>query len=429
MRILYAIAGYKPAWELGGPVTAVSATAEALVRKGHQVTVVTTNANFGADLDVPLDRPVDVGGVTVWYFHREEPLRRLLPFVPYVAGSLGYLYAPRMRSVLEDLVPRADVVDTQTPFVYPTYAASRAALAHGKPLFYHQRGMFLPPHLGHRRVKKQIYLELFEKPALRRASALIALTDAEREAFRGLGLSAPCEVIPNGVHVPAPAGDAAARALARWGIPPESPVILFLGRMQPGKGADELIDAFTRVRREHPGATLVMAGTDRDNLAARRARTEGILFTGFVTGADKSDLLERAAVFCLPSDGEGLSNAMLEALAHGTAVMLSPGCNFPDAEAAGAGVTVPKDAAAMAEALTRLLADRDRLRLMGRAGRRLVEARYSWDVVIERLLDVYERAASTSRSWRSSRSSAPALAPASDRGASAARSSSSPRRA
>ncbi|HEY4641949.1 MAG TPA: glycosyltransferase, partial [Thermoanaerobaculia bacterium] len=156
MRILYATPGYKPAYRIGGPILSVSAAAERLVRKGHEVTVVTTNANLDQDVDVPLAQPVDVEGVTVWYFRREEPLRKWLPFVPYLSRSMGYMYAPELRAALDRLVPQHDVVDTQMPFVYPTYAASRAALRHHKPLFYHQRGNYLDTHLGRRRFKKDV---------------------------------------------------------------------------------------------------------------------------------------------------------------------------------------------------------------------------------------------------------------------------------
>ena len=83
--------------------------------------------------------------------------------------------------------------------------------------------------------------------------------------------------------------------------------------------------------------------------------------------------------------------AMLEAMAHGTALMLSPQCNFP-AERFGAGMVVEKNAAAMAPALESLIADRARLRAMGEAGRALALREFSWDVVTDRLLDVYERA-------------------------------------
>lgn len=90
MRILYAVPAYKPAWRIGGPVVSVSAAAEVLVRKEHEVIVFATNSNLTEELNVPLDQPVDVNGVEVWYFKREEPLKKYLPFVSYLSQSMGF---------------------------------------------------------------------------------------------------------------------------------------------------------------------------------------------------------------------------------------------------------------------------------------------------------------------------------------------------
>jgi glycosyltransferase involved in cell wall biosynthesis len=399
MRILYVTPAYKPAYRMGGPIASVSATAEALVRRGHQVTVATTNANLDDDIDVPLERPVDVDGVTVWYFRRREPLREWLPFIPYLSQSMGFAYAGAMKAGLRRLMADADVVHTQMPFVYPTLLAARLARRLGKPLFYHQRGNFLPTHLNRRSMKKRLYISLFEKRILRHAAGLIALTEAERDAFRALAPSTPCFIIPNGVVAPPPDPHAAARVEARWGIPRDALLILYLSRLEQWKGADELLAAFAHVQAACPRAFLVMAGYDGCDAEARwrpRIERDGyaqrVIFAGVVSGREKEDLLERADLFSLPSLGEGLSMAVLEALAHGTAVMLSPQCNFGEAEHEGAGITVAGDAGLMAASMESLLADPARLRAMGEAGRALMRRQYSWDVVTDRLLDVYRDA-------------------------------------
>src|SRR5262245_43528 len=105
MNILYAVHAYKPSYRVGGPVLSVSAAAERLVRRGHQVTVFTSNSNLDEDLDVPTDRGVDVEGVQVWYFRREERLKKWFPFIPYLSRSLGFLYCPAMRSALDRVLP------------------------------------------------------------------------------------------------------------------------------------------------------------------------------------------------------------------------------------------------------------------------------------------------------------------------------------
>jgi len=401
MRILYALMGYKPAWRIGGPVVSVSETAEALVKKGHRVTVFCSTSNLDQDLPVPVDRPLDVDGVEVWYFRREEPIQKWLPFVPYLSRSIGFTYCPAMRGALEDLMPSIDVVDTHMPFVYPTYAASHAAFRHRRPLVYHQRGNFDPARLRFRGWKKRRYIDLVERPIMRRATILVGLTEAERTSFRALGVQTPVEVVPNGVRLPDDRPEAREGVHRRWRVPPGALVVLFMGRLHPTKGADKLLAAFSRIRHRAPHAFLVMAGPDEWGLqtawsapVSADGPTSRVLFTGMLTGAEKADMLARADLFALPSVGEGFSMAVLEALAARTAVMLSPGCNFPEVDEAHCGVTVPTTAGAMAETLVDLLGQPDRLRAMGRAGRALVAARYSWDTVTDRLLAVYERAIS-----------------------------------
>ena len=395
---MYALLGYKPAWNLGGPIHTAAAVAERLVARGHQVTVIASNSNLTEDLDCPTDRPINVAGVEVWYFRRQEPIRRLFPFIPYLSKSVGFLYCPRLKRALEEIIPAADVVDVQAPFVYPTLVTGRAALCHRKPLFYHQHGSLLRTHLGFRRWKKEAYIRLFERPLMKGATSLIGLTEAERDAFREW-VDTRCVIVPNGVDAPVTLDRAAAGEDVRagFGISTKATVVLFLGRLHPWKGADRLIDAFLKVRPRHPEAVLVVAGPDEWGLeASLRNRLAGgdegrtVVFPGVVAGRTKAALLARADLFCLPSMGEGFSMAVLEAMAHGTPVMLSPECGFPSVDQVGAGVTVARDVASIADGLDRLLGDPEGLRRMGIAARREVVEHYSWDRITEQLIEVYQ---------------------------------------
>jgi len=389
MRILYVGTGYKPAYRLGGPIVLMSAAAETLVRKGHEVVAVSTNANNDQDLDVPIGVPVNVDGVEVWYFRRQEPLKKLLPFVPYLSRSIGFMYSPEMRDALDRLVRDVDVVHTQGPFVYPSYAAAHAAFRHGKPVVYSQQGCFAEERLQFRGLKKRLYIAAVEKPIMKRAAALVALTEAEHASFRALGVATPIAMIPNGVELPTLRPGAAERVHARFGIAPDARMILFLGRLHPIKGVDKLLDAFARVRDQFPDAVLMVAGPNE--WGQKLQSSDRVLFPGMVVGDEKADILARADLFCLPSVAEGFSIATLEALASSTAVMLSPACSFPEVERAGAGVIVDREPNAMAAVMRDLLADRARLRAMGEAGRRLAAEHYSWDVITDRLIDLYSK--------------------------------------
>lgn len=382
---------------MGGPVHSVSALAEHLTSQGCQVEVFTTNANLDQDLDVPTGQPEMIGGVRVTYFARTEFLKTMFRPIPYLAKSSGFVFAPGMLQALLGGIRNADVVHTHLPFVYPTWAAARVAKRLSVPLVYSQRGVLDPERLKFRSAKKFAYLWAVELPILRRASMLLALTSAETGSYRKLGLSNPCKVIPNGVDIGPFESPHDSRFIAKLGIQPSDTVVLFLSRLHPIKGADRVLEAFVRVHSKFPSARLVLAGPDEFDIErAFRARTEAlglknrVTFPGLVTGSDKVALLNRADLFVLPSHAEGFSMAVLEAMAASTAVLISPGCNFPDVVAAGAGIICENDVDTLCANFATLLGDRERLNRLGRAGRRLVAERYSWGRIAAEMIDTYE---------------------------------------
>ncbi|MEM9388427.1 MAG: glycosyltransferase [Pseudomonadota bacterium] len=403
MRILFAVPGYKPAYKLGGPIESVSALAEELKRAGHSVTVFTTNANLDEDLDVETDCPTMVDEVEVWYFKRMRA--KAVPGIPYLTKTSGFLYAPAMRKALRRVLPQMDIVHTHLPFVYPTYVTAMEANSAGKPLVYHQRGVFDPARLTFRSWKKRMYIGLIEKRIIRSADTLVALTGAEVDSYRSLGVNNPAVVIPNAVYAERFQSPYDEAINARFGISKGDLVVLFMSRLHPIKGIDKLVDSFRGIADEFPNAKLVVAGPDEWNMVdslSRSAQREigrgQVRFAGMVTGATKASLLARADLFALPSDAEGFSMAILESLASATPVLISPGCHFPAVEEAGAGRIVDADSGALATALREMLSAPERLVAMGRAGQQLVNRSFTWERVAAQTSSLYESILAKARS-------------------------------
>jgi glycosyltransferase involved in cell wall biosynthesis len=399
MRILFVAPGYKPAYRLGGPIWSVSALAEGMAARGHDVMVFAPNGNGDEDLDVPTDRVVVVDGVAVRYFRREEPFKRYLPRVKYLSQSIGYLYTPDLRPVLRALLPSIDIVHTQMPFVYPTQAAARLAIAQRTPLFYSQRGVFGPSHLRFRALKKSIYVRLVERPIMRRATGLVALTPEEVRSFQAFGVKTPIHLIPNGVDVTRFRRSAAAGALADMGVSDSHKVILFMARLHELKGPDLLTDAFIAIAERHPDAVLVLAGSDEQGLVptlrrriADRNLTGRFIIPGIVTGQRKLDLLARADLFVLPSAAEGLSMAILEALASGTPAIISTDCNLPIVAEAAAGAVINRTAGEFADAISRFLDDPAMLEKSKERAYALARDQFGWGPVLDRLEAIYSDA-------------------------------------
>jgi glycosyltransferase involved in cell wall biosynthesis len=396
VHILYVAHGYKPAYRLGGPVWSISALAEGMAARGHEVTVFATNGNADVDLDVPTDRAVSVDGVTVRYFRRTEPFKQYFPWLRYLSQSIGYLYTPDLVPAMRSILGTVDVVHTQMPFVYPTQAAARLAIADGRPLFYSQRGVFDPSRLRFRAWKKSLYIRLVERPIMRRATGLVALTPQEIESFQALGVRTPIHLIPNGIdverfrRVPRPG------SLVELDIADSDEVVLFLARLHETKGPDLLVEAFVRIAQHYPNALLVLAGNDEQGLLpALHARMSSaglagrLIAPGLVTGEQKLDLLARADLFVLPSIGEGLSIAILEALASGTPAIISHECNLPIVGHAGAGAVVNRTAQDFADSIGRFLADSALRRATADRAYALARERFGWARILDRLEALY----------------------------------------
>jgi glycosyltransferase involved in cell wall biosynthesis len=174
------------------------------------------------------------------------------------------------------------------------------------------------------------------------------------------------------------------------GLPPV-PVALYAGRLAPEKGVDLLLDAWAEARRQGCLGIVCIVGEGPDRAALeRRARDRGILGAVRFAGAtqDVTPWLGAADAFVLPSRQEGLSVALLEAMACGLAVVATDVGGNPEA-AGDAALLVPPAPAALAGALGRVLGGGEEARQLGERARRRTLARYGIGEVARRHLELY----------------------------------------
>lgn len=174
---------------------------------------------------------------------------------------------------------------------------------------------------------------------------------------------------------------------------PARPRAVFTGRLHPQKNLDVLLDIWPEVYHR-AGASLVLVGTGPEaERLAKRARAENppgaIQFTGAV--ADPAEYLRAADLFVLPSVAEGMSNALLEAMASGLPCLASAiGGNDDLIESGNTGLLLPPhDREAWTEEVVNLLAQPDRAQRMGQEARRRIEEQYALPVVVDRYLALY----------------------------------------
>jgi phosphatidyl-myo-inositol dimannoside synthase len=176
--------------------------------------------------------------------------------------------------------------------------------------------------------------------------------------------------------------------------------VLVVGRMlgsERYKGHDQLIDAWPQVVARVPDAQLVIVGDGDDCVRLKRKAAESsaggcIAFTGFVAKATLEALYERAALFALPSRGEGFGLVYLEAMAHGLACIGSIHDAAPEVIVDGVtGALVDQDdISSLAETLATLLLDQPRRQALGEAGRARLLGEFSFDRFSRRLCSLIE---------------------------------------
>lgn len=206
--------------------------------------------------------------------------------------------------------------------------------------------------------------------------------------------------LPSGVETDVFRPDPEARASLRerYGLG-ERPVILCLSRLVPRKGADSLIRAMPTIRREVPGAVLVIAGEGRyektlRTLVTRHRVTGDVLFTGRVAAEEIAAHYAMPDLFAMPCrtrggglDVEGLGVVYLEAAAAGVPVIAGTSGGAPETVREGeTGLVVDgRDIDRLAEAAVSILGDPQRATRMGAAGRQWVQEEWNWDLLGARL--------------------------------------------
>jgi glycosyltransferase involved in cell wall biosynthesis len=215
---------------------------------------------------------------------------------------------------------------------------------------------------------------LWERVAVRWTDAVVCVSEAERRRGEKAGVRGAWRVIPNGVDLaaysPATSGErAAARARLRL---PANPLVVCVGRLSRQKGQDVLLAAWPMVRQNVPDAHLALVGDGPEHGRLRSGSPEHVLFAGLRD--DVPDWLAAADVVAAPSRWEGMSIAVLEALARARPVVAADTPGAAEAIGDEAGAVVPiEDASRLADELAVRLRDPRRAQIEGRKARERVE--------------------------------------------------------
>ncbi len=342
---------------------------------GHQVTLLTT------DVGITTERRLSLEGVRVV----------CLPCV-FERFFVVYPHWKLVSAIVRDI----DVIHLMGHWNMLNILVYFAARIHAKPYFICPAGELLL--FGRSMTLKRLFNVVFGNRLLRNAAGWIAVTPDERSQYSDYGISPQqVRVLPNGVMPEEYARVNDTNPLADMGLQGKD-YILFMGRLNPIKGPDLLLEAFCSIAQKFPQVHLVFAGPDGglraelEQVIREHALEERTHLVGFISGNAKVSLYRNALFLAIPSRHEAMSIVVLEAGVVGVPVLLTDQCGFDSVGKIGGGLVVRPKADEIAGGMMQMLERRDELPGMGWKLQALVLRDFTWAISVQRHLELFQSA-------------------------------------
>jgi glycosyltransferase involved in cell wall biosynthesis len=360
---------FYPAFTYGGPIKSVFELCCHLARLGAEVRALTTDANgrrTALDVDTRQEKEI-TEGVRVRYCKR------------VACESVS----PALLRLLPSYVRWSDVTHLTGTYSFPTIPTLLLCRAIDKPLVWSPRGALQRWEGSRRRVLKGAWESVCRQIAPRRMVLHVTSEEEAQESRKRLP-GVRTALVTNGVDIPQLARKAAEKGVLR---------LIYLGRLHPQKGIENLLMACALLKTSSLRWSLTIAGEgDVDYVKSIRALLEELRLSDYVTmvghlDGDVTQALSKADVLVLPSFSENFGMVVVEALAHGVPVIASRKTPWARLQEMRCGLWVENSPASLAAAIDRIA--HMSLREMGLNGRSWMEAEFRWESIAGQMIQVY----------------------------------------
>lgn len=387
MKILHVTPFFKPSWEAGGPPRSVYELARRQVKKGHHVTVFTTDG-FKKRLDVKKNKPLDVEGIKTYYF-RNLSL--------YMAGALNFTLPYYLPLVARKKIKEFDIIHIHEHRTFLAMVAHHYAHKYHLPYLLQPRGS--APKVNKNKLK-----EIFDKIAgndiVYHSCKILATSKMEQEQYKNyfplLDMD-KVELLPNGIDLDTyQVLPAEGQFRKDYGIKKEEIIILYLSRLYSTKGLDILIQSISEILEDKPFIRLVIAGPDDhyqdklEEMISQLKIEDRVLITGPLYGKKKDEAYRDADIFVLPSQTESFGNVVVEAMASFNPVVVTRTCGVSEWLNPDNSVVINYDKLELKRALLDLLNDNDKRIKMSQNARKKVMSTFNWDKIVDELDEIYQ---------------------------------------
>jgi glycosyltransferase involved in cell wall biosynthesis len=339
MKILQVIPYFVPAYSYGGPLKVCFDISKELIKRGHEVTVVTTDTLDGKNRIKLLEEEIE--GVKIVRF------RNLSNYAAkYFNAYLPFGFYRWAKKNLQTY----DIVHCHDFFTLQNIIVSYFCRKYKIPFIVQPHGTLSPVRQNARfKLLKKTFLSLFNS-VLNYSSSIIALTQHEKSEIIQINnlLNKKTIVIPNGIHSEDFRNIEKINLHHIYKIPIQNRIIGFLGRIQYIKGLDISIEILGGLKNELEFTFLIIGPDEgeRKNLE-KQIKELGlenrVIFAGILSGKEKLASIKSCDLFLFTSRNEGLPMTILEIAALGIPQIISKECHVPEIEVYNAGFEIDFD--------------------------------------------------------------------------------------
>lgn len=381
MKILHVTPYFKPSWEAGGPPRSVYEISKSQVESGHDVTVFTTDG-FKKRLNILTNQPIDVEGITTYYF------RNLSIFL---SGKLNFP-VPYKLPFKCSLIKEFDIIHIHEHRTLLAAIVYYYAKHYNIPYIVQPRGSAMATSKSN---QKEIFDKLVGRSIIDNAKCIIASSKNESKQYPKVfpGFNKPVKYIPNGINKKDYDINIKKGLFKnKFNIPPTKKIILYLSRLHERKGIELLIKSFKELNYEN--VVLVIAGPD-DHYKSQVIKLikelnlyEHIIITGPLYEINKLEAYNDADIFVLPSRDyyESFGNVVIEAMAFETPVIVTKFCGVSEWLNSDISKVINYDLDELVNSFEYLLNNS-----LTESPRDFVFKNFDWDEIAEDITNIYLR--------------------------------------
>jgi len=391
MKILQISPTYAPAWSFGGVTRVVYNISTELSKRGHDVTVFTTDAlDFYSRISTTY-KPSIVEGVKVFYLKNiNYPLMR----------SFNIKFSPELLIYSNKYLQDFDIIHFHGYRTMLNIMVHHFTRKYNVPYVIHAHGSL--PKMQIKQSLKWLYDTIFGYRFLEDASKVIALSSIEAQQYRRIGVpNEKIAIIPNGIDLSKysklpPIGS----FKSKFNIPNEKKIIFYLGRIHKIKGLEFLLRTYAYLLKDkkYNDTILIIAGPDEGylkqmvELASSLGVSDCVLFPGYLKEDEKNSAYIDSTIVVYPGQYEPFGLVSIEAAVFSKPILVAKKTPMAKiVERGGFGLTVEYgNVCEFARILGKMLDSYDELKEIGEKGRRFISENFSWNEIVRKLEKVYE---------------------------------------